>query len=145
MSKRNIIRVTAGVITRNGRILLCRRRAGGGPLGGKWEFPGGKVEKGEKPSLCLIREIKEELGIDICPQRYLGRVDHHYDHVSIRLLFYYAEYAGGRIIRTDHDRTVWVPVDDIKRYDLAPADEVFLPRLIRVLRQGFLLRNQSPS
>ena len=126
---KQLIRVTAGVIMKNGKVLLCRRRPGSGHLGGKWEFPGGKVEKGEKASDGLIREIKEELGIDIKVLRYFGRTDHHYPHISIRLLFYLADYVGGLMTRTDHDKTVWVLPGDIAKYDLAPADAVFLPRL----------------
>ncbi len=131
---KQIVRVTAGVITKNGKVLLCRRRPGSGPLGGKWEFPGGKIEKGEKASDCLVREIKEELGVDIKDLRYIGRTDHHYPHISIRLLFYLANYIGGRMVMTDHDRIAWVRPVQIACYDLAPADAVFLPQL---LNSGF--------
>ena len=133
MHKNKIIKVTAGVIMKNGKVLLCRRRTG--LLAGKWEFPGGKVEDGEEASDCLVREIKEELSINIEDLRYIGRTDHHYPHISVRLLFYLADYAGGRIIRTDHDKTAWVLPGNIAKYDLAPADAVFLPRFIRLLAE----------
>jgi len=70
--------VIAAIIRENNRVLLCQRK--GGALAGKWEFPGGKLEEGETPEECLVREIEEELGISITVGDIYQAVHTHYDH-----------------------------------------------------------------
>src|SRR6185369_202540 len=84
---RNAIEVAAGVVFRDGRVLITQRRPGG-HLGGLWEFPGGKRESGETFARCLRRELMEELGIEAEVGECLGSVTHRYPGKTVRLKFY---------------------------------------------------------
>lgn len=89
------ILVVAAVIRRaDGRILLAQRLPGG-PHGGLWEFPGGKVEPGETPAGALVREIQEELGITVAVGEPLLTVEHTYPHLAIRLMAYDCRVSKG--------------------------------------------------
>jgi 8-oxo-dGTP diphosphatase len=118
-----MINVTAAVMIREGKVLIARRAAGR-HLGGKWEFPGGKVEQGETPEECLARELKEEFEVEVKVGGFLMESVFHYDDVgtTIRLLAYQTEYLGGNFRLRDHDKTEWVSPDELKKYELAPAD-----------------------
>ena len=75
--------VTAAIIIRDGKVLLTRRKQGES-LAGFWEFPGGKIEKGETPQECLERELKEELGLNTCAGDLLTECVYHYVYVVKR-------------------------------------------------------------
>jgi 8-oxo-dGTP diphosphatase len=113
--------VTAAVIEKDGLILLAQRKAGD-TLGGKWEFPGGKLEPGETPQACLRRELMEEFGVDteigdfVCSSRF------EYKHLPIELLVYRARHVAGEFKLNDHDRIEWVAPADLKNFDLSSAD-----------------------
>jgi 8-oxo-dGTP diphosphatase len=124
------LRVTAGVIRQGDRILIARR-AGHDPLAGKWEFPGGKIEPGEKPEDCLQRELLEELGITVRIGRFLESNCHDYPERRVELLFYEGEYVAGEVVPQIHDRFAWIEVQDLVDYDLAPADRPFARQLMK--------------
>ena len=85
------LEVVAAVVMRDGRLLMTRRPPGG-PLGGLWELPGGKLEPGESPAHALVREVREELGVAARAGRMLGVEDHDYAHgTRVRLHFLEAE------------------------------------------------------
>ncbi|MGH9444005.1 MAG: (deoxy)nucleoside triphosphate pyrophosphohydrolase [Thermoanaerobaculia bacterium] len=79
--------VAAGILIRDGRVLLARRPAGS-HLAGLWEFPGGKVEPGESPERALVREIREELGLEISRFRPFRFSHHAYPEKTVLLLSY---------------------------------------------------------
>src|SRR5258706_216356 len=84
------VRVAAGVLARDGRVLLCQRR----PTDrhpGEWEFPGGKIEAGETATVCVRRELREELGIDAVPGDELWRTRHDYADLTVELVFVYIQ------------------------------------------------------
>jgi 8-oxo-dGTP diphosphatase len=115
------LRVTAAVIERDGRYLICRRHRNG-ELPGKWEFPGGKIEEGETEEQCLIREISEELFLEVKPLKRLGVVEHELPAGRLSLIAYCAD-AGERSPRVlDHEEIAWVEPGELFGYDLAPAD-----------------------
>ena len=114
-------RVTAAVMEKDGRILLAQRRKDDA-LGGKWEFPGGKMEPGETPEECLRRELKEEFEIDAEIGAYICSSRFEYKHIQVELLVYKARHLSGEFILHDHDRIEWVKPGDIKGYDLSSAD-----------------------
>ena len=91
-------------------------------LPNKWEFPGGKVRKGEIPSTCLVREIKEELGIDISVNEALPPHRHSYNHISIELLPFVCTIAEGTIILHEHKDVRWIDPESASDLDLAEAD-----------------------
>lgn len=113
--------VTAAIIERDGCVLLGRRPPHA-RLGGRWEFPGGKVEEGETPEECLVRELREELRITIEIVGPFLETHHHYDHGSFQILCFRAEWVAGDLELQVHDRVEWVRLSDIGKYSLLPAD-----------------------
>lgn len=116
------INVVAGILRdRDNRILIARRNPDK-TQGGKWEFPGGKVEMGELPAEALERELNEEFGIQTKTIKYLGRNEHQYEEVLVNLIAYESKLLSGELRLTDHDEIAWVRVNELIKYDLAPAD-----------------------
>lgn len=120
-SREHMIRVTAAVIERDGRILIAKRPAGD-RLAGLWEFPGGKIEEGEDPRVCLARELHEEFGITAEIGEFLVSHVHRYPHVEIELLSYRARHVAGDFDLRDHDEVRWVLPEEMDEYSFAPAD-----------------------
>lgn len=106
---------------KDGKILLAQRK-NGVHLGGKWEFPGGKVNAGETDQAALKREMEEEFGITISVGRLVLAVTHSYDKKNIALFTYRAVQTGGFFSVRDHQAIAWVPPSSLLRYDLAAAD-----------------------
>ncbi|WP_158861160.1 (deoxy)nucleoside triphosphate pyrophosphohydrolase [Lunatibacter salilacus] len=116
-----MIDVTCAVISYGNKVLAVQR----GPtqdLPGKWEFPGGKVEQNESEEECLIREIREELCLDIQLNRRLHPVEHVYDRYTIRLIPFTATILGGKILLTEHQDYTWLSPVNLESIDWAPAD-----------------------
>jgi 8-oxo-dGTP diphosphatase len=117
------IDVTCGLLERDGRLLVARRPPGKA-LAGKWEFPGGKVEPGEAAAVCLARELREELGVDVRVGAALPASVHRYDPAgrAIRLLPFRCEIVAGEPHTHEHSALRWCTVDEIAALDLAAAD-----------------------
>ena len=114
--------VVAAVIVHGGRVLACRRGEGKVDAG-KWEFPGGKVERGESPAQALAREIREELGVDVRVGELLRSDVTDAAARSIRLTCLAATLAGPRpTASTDHDRMEWVRPTELAMLDWAMPD-----------------------
>lgn len=114
--------VTAAVIEdQEGRVLIAKRKHDQ-HLGSKWEFPGGKVEKGETLQACISREISEELGIQISKPCPFFMVDHKYSVFDIRLCALKASIVGGELQSRDHDAVRWIPPSQLLTVTLAAAD-----------------------
>ena len=129
-SRKGILHVTAGVIRRNGRILIARRR-GPGALAGLWEFPGGKLEPGELPAEGLARELQEELGITGTIGPLLHRARHRSGLRTIELSFYGVSRPRGRVQLRDHTAFAWVRPPDLSAFAWVPADAAFATQLAR--------------
>ncbi|NLO82275.1 MAG: (deoxy)nucleoside triphosphate pyrophosphohydrolase [Clostridiales bacterium] len=123
-----MITVIAAIIVQDGKVLIGRR-AEGQALAGKWEFPGGKLEKGETPQECLRREIKEELNLDIEVGEFFGDNVYHYDTGPIRLVAYEASLLGGQFMMKAHSCVEWAKLCELEDYDFAPADSPFVEKL----------------
>ena len=116
-----MISVCAGVILLSGKVLLARRRPGD-KHAGLWEFPGGRMEQGETPAAALVRELREELGIEAVVGAELARSRHRYPFGEIELIGLLVSKFTGEIKLTDHDQTAWVEARRLLDYDLVPAD-----------------------
>lgn len=125
-----MIQVAAAIIRNDqGDILLCRRGPGG-ECAGLWEFPGGKIEPGETAYDCIVREIREELGVRIWAKSVLLRTTYTYPARAIDFTFFDAAIQEGGITPRVHREIVWVKPEDILTYDLCPADREAAPALI---------------
>lgn len=116
-----MINVSCAVIFYENRILAVQRGLSQ-DLSGKWEFPGGKVEQNESEEECLIREIKEELGLDIQLGKRLSSVEYAYEKSPIRLIPFIASIFGGELILTEHQAYKWLTPERLDSIDWAPAD-----------------------
>lgn len=117
-----MIDVVAGLIQDDsGRLLACRRPQGK-HLGGKWEFPGGKVEAGERPAGALIRELREELEITVEVGDALTPVVHDYGRGPIRLIPLLCTIAQGIPHPHEHSAIRWCDANALAELDLAAAD-----------------------
>lgn len=125
------ITVTAAVLEKDGRILIARRKHMD-RLAGKWEFPGGKIEKGETAEACLRREMQEELGIDVVVGGFVGRSCHRYPHGEIELLAYRVIHLSGDFQLHDHEEIRWVLPADLASHDFSAAD---IP-IVKLLLEG---------
>ena len=124
------IHVVGAAIVAAGRCLVTQR----GPqmrLPGKWEFPGGKVEPGEDPRAALVREIREELGLEILPGALLATG--HDRAGTVRLDVYACTLLGGSLHLREHADSLWVGAGEVAGLDWAEADLPALPPLRRLL------------
>lgn len=124
-----MVRVVAGVVIRDGRVLVARR----GPtkrMGGLWEFPGGKVEGGEDDEMALIREFAEELSVVIEVGECLGENIATEERGDFCLVAYKARIRSGEPVLADHDRMDWRTPGDLEELDWAPADLPFVRMLV---------------
>ena len=114
------IKVVAAMIEKNDKVLIAQRSYG--DLKGKWEFPGGKVEKGEKDRDAVYREILEEFNISIKCDNFVCSSSFTYPDKKIELKLYHCTYLSGEIVLNAHSSYVFVDKNLLLSYDLAPAD-----------------------
>ena len=117
-----MITVVAALIKKNNKYLIAKRSTGSKEVLGKWEFPGGKVEKNESEEEAIEREIKEEFEMDIKAIRFLTNNICEYPSKTIDLRLYECKYISGDFNLHDHSEYVFVNKNKITDYDLAPAD-----------------------
>ena len=129
---RSRVLVVAGLISGDdGRVLITQRREDQS-LGGKWEFPGGKIEAGESPEQALARELGEEIGVRAEVGRIWDVVFHAYERADVLLLVYACRVAAGqRVVPVEVADVAWVPVSELSRYDILDADAPLVARLER--------------
>ena len=120
--------VTAAVLRRDGKVLLAKRPSKG-LLGGMWEFPGGKAEKGETLESCLVREIHEELDVPVKVGEPLGVYKHAYTHFRITLHAFLCELADGEPRPIEAAELAWVSPEDLGKYPMGKVDRQIAKRL----------------
>lgn len=121
--------IGAGVIWHKGKILISQRPLKG-LLGGLWEFPGGKQEKGESIKETVRREIKEELGIQVDVGRELAEVDHAYSHFKITLHAHDCRYRSGQVQALGVMNWRWVKPQELKKFAFPAANQPIIEKLI---------------
>lgn len=134
-----ILVATCAVVDEAGRVLISRRPEGK-PLSGLWEFPGGKVEAHETPEHALIRELKEELGIEIAVAGLipLTFASHAYPDFHLLMPVYCCRHWQGTVTAHEGQEIAWVRPEALSGYAMPSADEPLkraLPRLLE-LSQG---------
>jgi mutator protein MutT len=128
IGNRQLIEVSAALIFRGGQLLITQRRAGS-HLGGCWEFPGGKREAGETFEQCLIREIREELGVEIAVGKLFGEISHAYPEKSVHLKFFRCRLLAGEPQPLDCAAVKWVAQAGLDAHAFPAADAQLLEKL----------------
>lgn len=123
-----MLEVVAALIWKNERFLACQRPANKA-RGLLWEFAGGKVEPGETKEQALIRECKEELGIELDVGQVFLEVTHAYPDLTVHLTLFQAKIASGTLQKLEHEDLRWITISEIDQYDFCPADQVILEHL----------------
>jgi 8-oxo-dGTP diphosphatase len=131
-----VVWVTGAVLVdANSRVLIARRPAGKS-FAGYWEFPGGKIEGGETPEGALCRELEEELGIKVYTGCLLPLTfaSHAYETRHMVLLVYMIRQWEGELQQLEHEELAWVHSQDLKNYNLLPADAPLIAPIFEALR-----------
>ncbi|EXJ23138.1 Mutator mutT protein (7,8-dihydro-8-oxoguanine-triphosphatase) [Alkalibacterium sp. AK22] len=116
------IHVVGAIIIENGKI-LCAQRGSEKSLPDLWEFPGGKIEEGESSQEALLREIKEELLIEVeAESEYFDLTSYRYDFGTVHLTTYLCILKKGRPRLTEHKQVKWLKPDELHTLTWAPAD-----------------------
>ena len=121
---RLLLVAACALVDGDGRVLICQRPEGK-QLAGLWEFPGGKVEPGETPEAALIRELKEELGIEVAQACLAPFVfaSHAYDDFHLLMPLYLCRRWEGFVRQIEHQAMAWVKPDRLIDFPMPPADE----------------------
>jgi 8-oxo-dGTP diphosphatase len=131
----NLVLVAAcALVDPDGRVLLAQRPAGK-PMAGLWEFPGGKIEPGERPEQSLIRELKEELGIDVDAACLapLTFASHAYPDFHLLMPLYICRRWNGMVKALEGQNVTWVRASRLRDYPMPPADEPLVSHLMLLL------------
>ncbi|MFZ1815183.1 MAG: 8-oxo-dGTP diphosphatase MutT [Rhizobiaceae bacterium] len=126
--------VACALVDADNRVLIAQRPEGKG-MAGLWEFPGGKVEAGETPEQCLIRELMEELSVTtwescLAP---LSFASHTYEEFHLLMPLYVCRRWEGNPVAHEHQALKWVRANRLRDYPMPPADEPLIPSLIDLL------------
>jgi len=125
------MQVVAALLVRGDRVLVCQRREAG-PFPLKWEFPGGKVEKGEGLAEALSRELREELGIEIAPGGEIFRHNHCYrDGTQVELVFFRVTGYRGEIVNKVFHDIRWAGLEELRHFDFLDGDWPLIEKLQR--------------
>ena len=120
--------VVAGIVERGGETLVCRRPAAS-HQGLLWEFPGGKIEKGESPEEALVRELREELDIETAVTGIYDARITEYPEKTVLILFYRVRIVRGEPRPVEEDAVRWVKGKEALNLDFAPADRPVAEKL----------------
>jgi len=122
--------VAVALLDADNRVLLTQRPEGK-PMAGLWEFPGGKVHAGETPEAALIRELHEELGIDIRASCIapLTFASHSYEKFHLLMPLYVCRQWRGRLTARENQNMAWVRARKLRDYPMPPADVPLIPVL----------------
>jgi 8-oxo-dGTP diphosphatase len=125
-----VLVAAVALVDSDGRVLLARRPEGK-VMAGLWEFPGGKVDPGETPEAALIRELAEELGIDVhasCLAPFTF-ASHSYDDFHLLMPLYVCRKWSGIVMSREGQRLAWVRPARLAEYDMPPADKPLVAML----------------
>jgi 8-oxo-dGTP diphosphatase len=131
---RMVLVVACALVDADGRVLLAQRPEGKA-LAGLWEFPGGKLEAGERPEAGLIRELREELGIEVREPCLapLTFASHGYETFHLLMPLYVCRRWEGTVAPQEGQKLAWVRPRDMRAYPMPPADEPLIAHLIDLL------------
>lgn len=134
VSTQIVLVAACALVDVDGRVLIAQRPQGK-PMSGLWEFPGGKVEDGERPEDTLIRELREELGItvsDACLAP-LAFASHSYPDFHLLMPLYVCRRWEGTVVATEGQQLAWVKPNRLRHYEMPPADVPLISHLMALL------------
>ena len=123
-----VIEVSAALIFRDGKLLITQRQRDA-HLGGLWEFPGGKRESDETFEQCLVREIREELGIEVEVGELFEAISHAYADKDVHLKFFVCKLISGKLQALDCAAFKWVAKAELANFEFPAADARLLEKL----------------
>ena len=134
MSVKLVLVAACALIDTDGRVLIAKRPAGKS-MAGLWEFPGGKIEPGERPEQSLIRELKEELGIVVKEECLapLTFASHLYPDFHLLMPLYVCRRWQGFVEAREQQALKWVRPNEMRNYPMPPADEPLISHLTTLL------------
>jgi 8-oxo-dGTP diphosphatase len=134
VSAKILLVAACALVDADGRVLIAQRPEGKA-MAGLWEFPGGKVEDGERPEQSLIRELKEELGIDVREDCLapLTFASHRYADFHLLMPLYVCRRWEGTVTAREAPRLAWVKPNRLRDYPMPPADEPLISHLTALL------------
>ena len=132
-----VLVAACALVDPDARVLIAQRPAGK-PMAGLWEFPGGKVEAGERPEETLIRELKEELaiGVNEACLAPLTFASHRYPDFHLLMPLYVCRKWQGNVTAREHAQLAWVRANRLGGYPMPPADEPLVSHLMELLGTG---------
>ncbi|MDR3448206.1 MAG: 8-oxo-dGTP diphosphatase MutT [Alphaproteobacteria bacterium] len=132
--RKTVLVAAAVLIDSEGRVLLAQRPAGKS-MAGLWEFPGGKVDAGETPEAALVRELREELGIETAPENLtpLTFASHAYENFHLLMPLFACRVWQGEPHPREGQQLAWARPDEWHTYPMPPADDLILPILKKLL------------
>jgi mutator protein MutT len=122
------IEVSAALIFHNGKLLITQRHANA-HLGGLWEFPGGKCEANESFEQCLVREIQEELDVEISVGEVFEEINHSYAEKTVHLKFFLCKLICGEPRTLDCAALKWINKSELANFEFPTADAQLLEKL----------------
>ena len=126
------IRVVAAIIkavNNNGEPIVFATQRGYGDLKGGWEFPGGKIEKGETPQKALKREIMEELETEITVGELIDTIEYDYPTFHLSMDCFWAEIVSGDLVLTEHAAAKWLTKEELDSGEWLPADITLIDKI----------------
>jgi len=126
-----LFHIATGIVKKGPKILITRRKPEG-LLGGLWEFPGGKVKKNETAEAACVREIKEEVNLEVRTDAHITRIRHAYTHFKIVMDVFYCTYLAGRIRLNGPVDFRWIRPGEIDDYPFPGANHKFIPMLKKI-------------
>lgn len=125
------IHVVAAIIKADNKIFATQR--GYGEFQGMWEFPGGKIEVNESKETALIREIKEELDVDIQVDDWITRLEYDYPNFHLSMDCFFASIISGEMVLKEHMAAKWLGGDELDSVEWLPADIILIEQLKSML------------
>ncbi len=125
------IEVVAAIIKQDDKVFATQR--GYGEFKSGWEFPGGKIEEGETPQEALIREIKEELNIDILVGELVDTIEYDYPEFHLTMHCFICTFLSGELVLNEHEDSKWLTKDTLSSVNWLPADITLITKIMEIM------------